>query len=106
MYHNGWDGLSWTLDDPGGSFLGSPAVTSWPSNRLDIFALDGNNTLMHNSWKGQWQSNWDSRQKELASDPAVTPWAEGRLDFLGVGIDFAMWHSSYNGSENHPQISI
>lgn len=64
LYHDSWDGNRWqqALDDRGGSrnanlkLVSSPSAVSWGVDRLDVYAIDNDQDLYHNSWDGNaWQ---------------------------------------------------
>ena len=59
---------------------GTPAVTSWAPNRLDIFALGQDLALWHMAWDGaqsRWQP-WASLDGTLHSPPSVATWGPNR----------------------------
>ena len=52
-----WQNDSWPSESACGSGL---AATSWTAGRLDIFGLDGDKAISHNSFDhGQSQGPWD-----------------------------------------------
>ncbi|MDQ3757989.1 MAG: hypothetical protein M3394_09105, partial [Actinomycetota bacterium] len=69
---HGWTSL-------GGSIVGSPDVASWDTGRLDVFARDSSNRLVHKYFNGAW-SNWLVRGGTIASDPAAVSWGPNRID--------------------------
>lgn len=59
-YYKYWDGKRWNPDVHGwynkkGHFTSSPAVVSWGPNRLDIYGIDINAQLAHQTW---WGDGW------------------------------------------------
>ena len=65
-------------------FVSSPAAVSWGKNRLDIFGILSNSTLLHKYWDGSaWQpsaSGWESWGDGFNGNPVATSWGENRLD--------------------------
>lgn len=68
-YYKNWDGSRWNPDVQGwypkqGKFASSPAVSSWGNNRLDIFGVDEEGKLLHQTWWGEgWYpgpNTWES----------------------------------------------
>jgi len=60
MYHKAWMGNHWhpsTGWQPlGGEFGTAPAAVSWGPNRLDVFAVGGDEQMYQKTWDGsQWQ---------------------------------------------------
>ena len=80
----GWESL-------GGTLTSDPAVASWSSGRLDVFARGTDNALWHKWFQNGW-SGWESLGGVLTSDPAVASWSSGRLDVFVRGTDNALWH--------------
>ncbi len=49
----GWDGKNWGgFEAQGGIFESSLDITSWSSNRLDVFGLGIDNAAFHKVWDG------------------------------------------------------
>ena len=81
----------------GGAVTSSPAVTSWGTSRLDLFARGPDNSLLHRWWTGGGWSGWESLGGVLASAPAAVSWGPGRIDVFVRGTDDAVWHKWYAG---------
>ena len=84
-----------------------PAVTSWGSDRIDIFGLGTNNAMFHKSWDGNsWQpsqTGWDSQGGTFSSAPAVTSWGLNRIDIFDLGSAINdMQHRAWTGSAWSP----
>ncbi|MEV4316753.1 S8 family serine peptidase [Actinocrispum sp. NPDC049592] len=84
-------------DSPDGNLTSAPAVTSWGSNRLDVFAKGANNVLYHRAYDGSW-SEWESLGDGLASSPAAVAWGPGRFDLFARGYDNALYHKAFDGA--------
>jgi serine protease AprX len=60
LWHRAWDfnardeynGWSENWEPLNGSYLYSPAMVSWSANRLDIFAIDLNSSMVFRAWEG------------------------------------------------------
>jgi hypothetical protein len=75
--------------------VGAPAVASWASGRLDVFARGTDNQLWHKWYQAGW-SGWEPLGGILTASPAVTAWALGRLDVVVPGIGGVAWHAFYD----------
>lgn len=83
-----------TVADPAAGL----AVSSWGSNRLDLFARGSDNTLQHRIFNGRW-SSWESLGGALSSAPAAASWGPGRIDVFARSTTNSMLHRAYvNGS--------
>lgn len=128
LYHQWWDGTSWnpvppppassttgwqSLGNPypkwtpGGCMsgatpcaplTGTPAVSSWGPNRLDIFTRDTAGHVWHMCWGGGGWCAWEDHGGNATSDPTVVNWGPNRLDVFVRGTDNGYWHQSWGGS--------
>ena len=61
---------------------------SWGDNRLDIFGILTNGTLLHKFWDGTgWQpslSGWEQWGDNFTGNPVATSWGEDRLDAWAI----------------------
>jgi hypothetical protein len=91
LYHKSWNGANWQpsqngdWENLGGKIIGSPAVVSRGSNRLDVFVVgcdDG--ALYHKAWDGsEWLpsiNDYDRLGGRIVGSPAVASWGPNRLD--------------------------
>ena len=84
----------------GGSLTSAPAVTTWGTNRLDVFARGQDNALYHMVFDGSWHP-WVRIPATMTSAPAAVSWGTNRLDVFGRGQDNAYYHnSSIDGGSN------
>src|SRR6516165_7844665 len=98
VYHKTWTrGRSgadqWTPDweNLGGNFTCVPVVTSSAVDRIDLFGLGVDQTMLHRMWNGSTWSQWDELGGAFTSPPVVLAGAaSGHLTFLGAG-----WISSF-----------
>lgn len=82
----------------GGTLSSGPGVASWGPNRIDLFARDNNNALIHSWWNGAAYSGWESLGGVITSDPAAVSWGPNRIDVFARGQDNALWHKWWNGT--------
>lgn len=121
LYHQWWGGTSWGPAPPPGyaayqgwqplnlsglngvTLIGNPAVTTWGTNRLDIFARDTNGALWH-VWYAPSTWSVESILTGTSSDPAAASWGQNRLDVFaqrGGNYTHADWGGSVWSSEDH-----
>jgi hypothetical protein len=81
---SGWESL-------GGVIVDGPAVSSWASGRLDVFAPGTDNALYHKWYDGTWH-DWESLGGVIVSAPAAVSWGANRIDTFAAGTDNALYH--------------
>ncbi|MFD4906252.1 hypothetical protein [Kitasatospora purpeofusca] len=82
----GWENL-------GGSLAPAPALSSWGSGRLDLFALSGNHSVRHRWYNGNgWSSSWEDLGGSMTSGPAAVSWGPDRIDVV-ANSSGALWHA-------------
>lgn len=101
------DGTAWKPDGLAAESLGTdgfdgqffasyPTAVSWGENRLDIFGILSNATLLHKYWDGNaWQpsaTGWESWGDDFFDQPVATSWGENRLDVWAVREDGQLAH--------------
>lgn len=78
---------------------------AWGPYRLDLFALDTSNQMLHKDFDGEWHPSmvdWeDQRGVLLDGAPAVVSWQPLRLDIFAVGTDNQIHHKWF-ANEWHP----
>ena len=88
VWHKWWDGTSWKgFESLGGVIQGAPAICSWASGRLDIFAVGTAHHLFHKWYQGGW-SGWEDLGGLLSSEPCAVSWGPNRIDIFARGIIF------------------
>jgi hypothetical protein len=91
-------GLNGQWETFGGILSSGPGVSSWASNRLDVFVRGQDSALWHQSMSGTTWSGWQSMGGIITSDPAAVSWGANRIDVLARGQDNALWHQSFDGT--------
>ena len=102
MLHKAWANSDWHpspgWEALGGQFNSAPAVASWGSGRLDVFALGAENQMLHRAWaNGAWTPGWEALGGRFNSAPAVAAWGPNRLDVFALGADNQMFHKAWDG---------
>jgi hypothetical protein len=82
--------------DHGGGMIGSPSVSSWGPDRLDVWIVGGDDALWHR-WQEDGQARWERLGGILTSSPAAISPAPGEVDVFARGADDALWVRSYRG---------
>jgi hypothetical protein len=78
--------------------LGSPAVTSLSSGRVDVFTRSSAGELIHRYRpSGGWWGRSTNLGGAITSQPAAVSWAPGRMDVFARGGDNRLWHIWYTG---------
>jgi hypothetical protein len=111
LLHKAWDGATWHPSTTGWENLGGPmtyrpAVAAWGSDRLDIFAVNGQG-IMHKAWTGAtWSpstTGWERLGGYFRRSPAVAAWGPDRLDIFAVdGYGAWMAHKAWTGPTWYP----
>ncbi len=74
-----------------GGIASAPAIASWASGRLDVFARNAGGQLAHTWSTGQF-SAWETLGGGIVGAPAAVAWGTGRLDVFVRGADDQLWH--------------
>lgn len=93
-----WSAFSSLGTAPGGSapFKFGPAISSWATNRRDVFAVDNANILLHKTFDGgSWTPWMGMGAGTFNSSPSATSWGDGRIDVTARGMDNAIYVRSY-----------
>lgn len=86
-----WEGL-------GGVLTSDPDVSSWGTNRLDVFVRGTDNAMWHKWWDGSAWRGWERLGGVLTSGPGAVSWGPNRIDVFARGTDNALWHRWWDGS--------
>jgi hypothetical protein len=93
----------WT--DLGGALMSPPAVCSWSSKRLDVFAIDAEGHLIHKWWnlslKGSnWNDGWEDLGGSLRESwaPSAVSWGPNRIDVFARGTNDHLMHRWWDGT--------
>jgi hypothetical protein len=82
----------------GGTLTSAPAVSSWASGRLDVFARGTDNALWHLSYSSGW-GRWEQLgANQISSNPAAISWGPNRIDVFVRGTDNALYTKSWDGN--------
>src|SRR5205823_10682657 len=88
-----------TWDLIGGSLTSAPAVSSWGTNRLDVFARGQDLALYHtySTNGGTTWIYWERLGASMTSDPAaVSAPGSNRIDVFARGNDNAVYRRTYD----------
>ena len=88
------------FENLGGALTSAPAVASWATGRLDVFARGTSGELTHLGYNGFWSTDWQDLGGSIAlgSSPAAMASAVHPLDVFYRGEDDKLWHKYYSGS--------
>jgi hypothetical protein len=103
VYHKTWTrgrtgAEQWTPDweNLGGNFTCVPVVTSSAVDRIDLFGLGVDQTMLHRMWNGSTWSQWDELGGAFTSPPVVLAGAAaGTFEIFGRGLDFLVYHTTW-----------
>lgn len=82
----------------GGTLAGGPDAASWGPGRLDAFARNTSNGLVHTWSNGSSWSSFQTLGGVLTSDPGAVSWGPNRVDVFARGQDNAIWHMWWDGT--------
>jgi hypothetical protein len=95
-----------SVGSPPGGADGSPATTTWGTNRVDVFVLARNDdtNIWHKYFQGNRWSNWEpQRMTCIAPSPAAASWGPGRVDVITPATN-CLLPPRPSGFTNHPWI--
>ncbi len=72
-------------------------VSSWADNRLDLFARDESEELVHRYWANNAWHGWEKLGGKIGSSPAAVSWASGRIDVFAQGTNDHLMHKWWDG---------
>jgi len=82
-----------------GPVASGPTVSSWSSDRMDVFYKGTDGQLYHRFSQGN--SGWSPQEPlggVLTSAPAAVSWGPNRIDVFVRGTDLQMWHKFWAGA--------
>jgi hypothetical protein len=87
----------WQELGSGSKISSGVGVASWSIDRLDCFARNPQNHLVH-LWNdhGTWSGWQDLGGDGVCETPGAISWQAGRIDCLVRGSQNAMWHKWYD----------
>lgn len=78
------------------------AATSWGTDRLDVFGLAWNGSLLHKYWNGSsWQPEGNETENlggTLFGSPVAVSWGQDRNDVFAISQEEQIVHMSWNGT--------
>ena len=90
---------SWgSWESLGAGFTSSLSAVSWGPNRLDLFAVNDDNAVLHTWWDGAAWSQWESLGGEGVWGRTAVTWGPDRLDVFAVADDKAVVHTWWDGA--------
>lgn len=108
LIHKYYDGVSWLphgreVENLGGKFISGPAVASWGSNRLDVFAVRDDWTIGHKIWDGHSWSQWHTVPLDVSDfyfPVGLTPvvWRENQIDLIGTCVHGHVHQNTWDGT--------
>ncbi len=103
VWYDQIDGLGWHSEynlgsPPGTLVVGSPAVSSFAPQRLDVFVRATDGQLWHRWYAGVSWSSWEALGGQLASSPAAVSWGWQRIDVFYRGSDGGLRTTWYDAS--------
>lgn len=108
---------NWFSDNLGGTITSEPDISTWGSNRMDVFARGAENALWTRSWNGSNWGAWGFIGGALSSGPGAVSWGVNRIDVVAHAtngnsvahwwFDGASWHADDLGGTTNaaPDIS-
>jgi len=81
-------------------------AVSWGANRIDLFWVGADQSLMHRWFDGSTWSADESLGGRLASRPAVTVWAENQMEVFAILPDGQLWDRYWDGIAWHAWESL
>jgi hypothetical protein len=84
--------------------LSAPAISSWGSDRLDVFVRVGTHIywkywgVLPSTGKIGW-SGWSDLGGSYTGKPAAVSWGPNRIDLFGVSTGNKVWHRAYKNKK-------
>jgi len=82
------------------------AAVSWGADRIDLFTVADDRSLVHRSFDGRSWSESTSLGGRLASTPAATAWAADELQVFAIFDDGQLWNRYWDGTSWHDWESL
>jgi hypothetical protein len=84
-----WAG--WAQEVPG-VWPDGVAVSSWATNRLDVFGVDASTDALGHDWWDGTRWNHETLDGGLTTTPAAVSWGPNRIDVFALGGDGVLYH--------------
>ncbi|MTD13514.1 hypothetical protein GIS00_06095 [Nakamurella sp. YIM 132087] len=82
----------------GAQVIYGPSATSWDNQRIDLFAIAGDRSVLHRWRIGSTWSAWENLGFKAYSAPAAMSTGDRRLNVFARGADGALWMKRFDGS--------
>ena len=79
----------------------STTAVSWGTDRIDLFTVAPDRSLVHRSFDGDRWSEPTSLGGRLASAPAATAWGVDELQVFAIFDDGQLWNRYWDGTSWH-----
>jgi hypothetical protein len=89
---------TWHNDNLGGSLTSDPDISSWGTNRLDVFARGTEGSLLTTYFSGTTWSSWVSLGGSIVGGPSAVSMSSGRLDVVARTANNSIEHRWFDGS--------
>ena len=83
----------------GGALAGTPAVTTWAPNEMQVFAIGPEGDLSSLYWDGRAWHPWHSHGGQFVGSPAVSTWGAERIDVFARAADGTLMHQWYGPTD-------
>jgi hypothetical protein len=93
--------FQWLGKPATGTFIGTPAVSSWGPEHIDVLAIANDNSLQHKSYDaGVWSPDWEIviPGTIALNGPAAVSSQQGQIDVIVHGNDQGVWYATWNGA--------
>lgn len=79
-----------------GSLAGSPAVTTWTENEMQVFAIGPDGELSSIYWDGRAWHPWHGHGGSFVGSPAACSWGADRIDVFARTANGTLMHQWYD----------
>ena len=97
-----WNGSGWTnwksgIGNSMPAIADGPTVSSWGEGRLDVFAKNYSDNLIHTWYEnGKWHA-WEEFEGRIKGGPCAVSWGNNRIDVFARGYDDTLLHKWFAG---------
>jgi hypothetical protein len=103
LYQRYRPGDAWSFwEAKGGNLVGAPGAVAWAAGRVDAFAINAADRMLHHTWwdGSRWQ--WEAMTQHLAPlmcgyGAAVASQQAGHLNLFAIGADGHLQHAWWDG---------
>jgi hypothetical protein len=83
---------------PGIAHGSTPAVSSWSSDRLDVFVHGADGAIWQRTWDGSSWGTWTDLYGVAVGNPTAVSYEPGQIDLFVVGTDGRIYHKFWDGN--------